>query len=68
MSPLTRARKARTLNQEQLAQIAGISQQSLSKAERGTLCLSADVQELIATILGVPRHDLFPEPEQAVAS
>jgi transcriptional regulator with XRE-family HTH domain len=51
----------RTISQEDLARLAGITQESLSKAERGKLRLSPDVQGLIATILGAPRHEVFPD-------
>lgn len=60
-SPLRNMRKSRTLNQEQLAKLAGISQQDLSYAERGMRKLSTDVQSRIAAILGASRHELFPE-------
>ncbi len=43
-----------------MARLVGISQQSYSKAERGTLTLSRDVQERIAAILGAARTELFP--------
>lgn len=66
-SPLRRVRRARSLNQEQFAGLIGVTQESLSKAERGKLRLSRDVQELAATILGVSRRELFPT-EEAMAS
>jgi transcriptional regulator with XRE-family HTH domain len=66
-SPLRNARRARTINQAELSRLVGITQQSLSKAERGTLRLSFDVQMRIAAILGATRQELFPESE-AVAS
>lgn len=56
----------RTISQEDLARLAGITQESLSKAERGKLRLSPDVQALIATILGSSRHELFPSAEERV--
>lgn len=55
------------MNQEDLARLVGISQESLSKAERGILRLSPDVQARIAAILGVSRQEIFP-PEMAAAS
>jgi transcriptional regulator with XRE-family HTH domain len=61
-SPLRRARRARTLTQEQLANLVGISQETLSRAEHGAE-VSRDLQELISTILGVPRQELFPSSE-----
>jgi transcriptional regulator with XRE-family HTH domain len=57
---LRNLRRARTLNQEDLARLAGISQQSLSKIEKGILVPSTDVQALLATILGVSPKDLWP--------
>ncbi len=54
----------RTIPQEDLARLAGITQESLSKAERGILRLSPDVQALIATILGSSREELFPTDER----
>lgn len=59
-SPLRNLRRTRTIDQETLARLAGITQESLSKAERGILRLSPDVQALIATILGSTRDELFP--------
>jgi putative transcriptional regulator len=61
VTPLTNLRKVRTLNQEQLASLAGISQQTLSKIERGTLRASPDVKARLAAILGTSVSDLFPE-------
>ncbi len=60
-SPLRNLRRSRTLNQAQLADIVGITQQSLSKIEKGMLVPSLDVQVRLATILGATRADLgFP--------
>lgn len=69
-SPLKNMRRARTLSQADLAMLADVSQQTISKAERGILHLTRDVQERIAAILGTSRHDLFPEESatEAVAS
>jgi transcriptional regulator with XRE-family HTH domain len=69
-SPLANIRRARTLSQADLANLSKLSQQTISKAERGLLPLSKDVQELIATILGVSRQEAFPEPtaQEQVAS
>lgn len=64
-TPLRRMRRARTLSQQQLASLARVSQRTVSRAELGLTTLSPDLQELIATILGAPRQDLFPpsDPE-----
>lgn len=67
-TPLERFRRARTMSQADLARLARVSQQTISKAEKGLLPLSTDVKEVIATILGAPVHEVFPESEQAVAS
>lgn len=66
-SALRKVRRARTLKQEQLAALVGVTQATISKAERGLIHLTRDNQELCATILGVSRAELFPEPEQVSA-
>lgn len=66
--PLRNLRRARTLNQETLARLVGVSQQSLSKFESGILVPSRDVQDRIATILGASRAECgFPVDQKAVA-
>ena len=67
-SPLRNLRRTRTISQEDLARLAGVSQETISKAERGVLRLRPDVQALIVAILGGSRDELFPEPDQEVAS
>lgn len=65
-TPLRNLRKARTLSQAELAALADVSQQTLSKFERGLLVPTPDVQARLATILGVNRYEAFPlvvEPE-----
>lgn len=47
--------------------LAGVTQETISKAERGLIHLRPDLQARIAAILGVARHEVFPESE-AVAS
>lgn len=68
--PLQKLRRARTLNQKTLARIVGVSQQTLSKFEKGILVPSADVQAHLAAILGASRAELgFPvSAEDRVAS
>jgi transcriptional regulator with XRE-family HTH domain len=61
-TPLRRVRRARAMSQEHLALIVGVTQETISKAERGAP-LSVDLQELVATVLGTPRSELFPESE-----
>lgn len=51
------------MNQSDLARLVGVSQETISKAERGNLNLSADVQARIAAVLGSSRHDLFPDTQ-----
>lgn len=67
-TPLRNLRRARTLNQDDLARVVGISQQSLSKIETGVLVPSMDVQARIAAVFGVSRHELFPALEKAVSA
>lgn len=59
VSALRNVRRTRTINQEELARLVGITQESLSKAERGLLRLRPDVQARIAAILGVGVDQLF---------
>lgn len=66
-SPLRNIRRTRTISQADLAKLVGITQETISKAERGILRPSPDVQARIAAILGASREDLFPARE-AVAS
>ena len=66
---LANLRRARTLSQAHLARIAGISQQTLSKYERGVLVPPPDMRARIAAVLGVAAHELFEGGEKsAVAS
>ena len=62
-TPLARLRKARTLNQETFAQLVGVSQQTLSKYERGLLVPTRDMQAVMAAILGVSVETLYPDGE-----
>jgi transcriptional regulator with XRE-family HTH domain len=64
-TPLENLRRTRTLSQQQLAKVLGVSQQTFSKYEKGKLMPSPDMQARIAAVLGVARHELFPE---AIAS
>jgi len=66
-SPLMNLRKARTFNQAQFSKLIGVSQQTLSKYERGQLTPSPDMQARIAALLGVSRHEIFPTSEQVSA-
>ena len=62
-SPLAQVRRSRTISQAALAQLADVSQQDISKAERGLRVLPLHVQLRIAAILGMPRVDLFPSQD-----
>lgn len=64
-SPLRTVRRARQMTQKQLAMIVRVSHQTISKAERRILNLTFDKQELIATILGASRSELFPPDDSA---
>jgi putative transcriptional regulator len=66
--PLRNLRRARTLNQEQLAAILGVSQQTLSKYEKGILVPDVHMQARIAAIFGVSRADIFPIEAERIAS
>jgi transcriptional regulator with XRE-family HTH domain len=66
-TPLANLRRTRTMNQADLAMLADISQQTLSKYERGLLVPTPDMQARLAAILGVSVDQLFPARE-AVAS
>lgn len=59
-TPLEHVRRSRTLSQKELASLVDVSQQTISKAERG-LPPSPDIQTRIATVLGAPRAELFPD-------
>lgn len=62
-TPLRNLRLTRTISQAELAQLADVTQETISKAERGLLRLSPDVQARLAAILGAPREELFPSQE-----
>lgn len=64
-SPLRNIRRSRAISQEQLADLVGVTQETISKAERGVIGLTADVQTRIATVLGSSRSELFPEAVSA---
>lgn len=58
-----RARKAKGLSQEQLAQIAGLDRTYISGLERGVRNPALSTQERIAQALGVPLVELFADEE-----
>lgn len=53
------------MSQSDLAQLVGVTQETLSKVERGLIQLRPDLQARIAAILGSSRQELFPDPETA---
>ena len=57
-TPLQHLRRARTMNQQQLASMVGISQQHLSKIERGLLPAAKALKVRLAAVLGVAEGDL----------
>lgn len=63
LNPLRNVRRARTLNQKQMARLLGVSQQTYSKYESGRLVPSGDVMARIAAILGTSVETLWPEVE-----
>ncbi len=65
-SPLKTIRRTRTMTQTQLADLVGIPQDQISRAERGRIRLRADVERRIAAVLGVSREELFPEQQEAM--
>lgn len=54
-------RRLRGLNQEQLAEMAGISQAQISRAEKGDDGVTLGKLKAIAAALRVPLEDLFVE-------
>lgn len=65
-TPLRNIRRARTLSQQDLAHLVEISQQTLSKIERGSFVPGPDVRARLAAVLGVSESDLF-SPRAEVA-
>lgn len=57
------ARKAKGLTQEQLSEQAGCTIESISNIERGVSLPTIRTLSRIATLLGVPLRDMFPEDE-----
>jgi transcriptional regulator with XRE-family HTH domain len=60
-SPLRNLRRTRTITQADLARIVGVTQETMSKYERGVIVPSADMAALIAAVLGSTAQALFPE-------
>jgi putative transcriptional regulator len=53
------ARAERDLSQEQLAQVAGVSRQTISSIETGQYCPSTLLAFRLARVLGVRPDELF---------
>ena len=59
-------RKARGLTQPALAERSGVAEKYLSDIERGQVNISLTIMERLASGLGVPLREFFPEgPESA---
>jgi transcriptional regulator with XRE-family HTH domain len=59
-TPLCNLRRARTLNQQQMARLLKVAQQTYSRYESGLLVPSEDLQARIAAILGTSVEALWP--------
>lgn len=60
-------RASRLLTQEKLAKEAGVTLKTVNLIERGLRTPNVITQEKLARALGVPRLELFPEPEEVSA-
>ncbi len=60
-------RTAARLTQEQLAQAAGVSRQTIVAIEGGTYCPSTILALRLSLLLGVAVNELFTLPEQAIS-
>lgn len=63
---LRQERQRRHLSQEALAEILGISTQSISRWERGTVVPQAHYRLQLSRFFDIPPHVLFPEQEEHV--
>lgn len=63
MKNVRRLRLARNLTQVQLAELAGVNQATISKAERGELNITMETIVLLAKALHVEPVELFDLPE-----
>jgi DNA-binding XRE family transcriptional regulator len=59
---VARARRNLGLSQSELAQSAAVTQQTISKVERGTVCPHDSLKIRLAIALGQPPALLFPWP------
>jgi len=62
------ARAERGLSQDQLAQLVGVSRQTISSIETGQYCPSALLAFILAARLGKPIDELFRLDEDGVES
>lgn len=59
-------RKLKGWNQEQLAEVAGVEQPTISRIERGDTGVTLRNLYNVATALGVPLYQLFTEDAEAL--
>lgn len=59
---VARARRDLGLSQSELAQASAVTQQTISKVERGTVCPHDSLKLRLAVALGQPPALLFPWP------
>lgn len=59
---VAQARRSLGLSQSQLAQASSVTQQTISKVERGTVCPHDTLKLRLAIALGQPPAHLFPWP------
>jgi len=57
---LENVRRARTLNQEQVASVLGITRAHYSKIERGRIAATPAIRMRLSALLGAPANELFP--------
>lgn len=65
--PVTRYREAKAMSQRELAELVGVSQQTVSAMERGTFGQGwqTGAKVRVASVLGVKVRDIFPYPDEA---
>jgi transcriptional regulator with XRE-family HTH domain len=63
MNNVARIRKARGLSQEQLAEMVGVHQATISKLERGSESVTLELVFKVAAALNLPAASLFPHGE-----
>lgn len=63
VTALEHIRRTRTLNQAQVADVLGISQQHYSKVERGLLPATPAIRARLCALLGKQEDELFPSAQ-----